>query len=197
MQFYFQDLFQTQVGAGPEEGAKVWVRSQSEERRYHAASQTAGGDHCLKIFIDGCTTDCDRWYYCSARSHALSNKLMTPVFLGSDLLVSKQINVTFSEGKSRDSCCIDSSNYLQLIGNECSNLNIKNGMHQSCIYSDVFVIKPCRRIHQEHTKFCKYPNLDCTLSSTFLSLCDKKTPLKDICDVEDFDCDKVTSTTFL
>ena len=122
------------------------------------------------------------------------SKLTSPVFLGSDLSSSMKINFTFAEGKMSDSCCIDSSNYHQLIGSECSNLNIENQRGPSCSFSKIFAIEPCRLKQQEHTKFCKFPNLDCTLSSTYLSLCGKRALLKDICDVEDFDCGKISST---
>ena len=93
--------------------------------------------------------------------------------------------------KVSDSCCIDSSNYLQLIGKECFNVNFLNLTKPDCIFGETFTIQKCQRGQQEHTKFCNFPDLDCIISTTFLSFCEKTTYIKDICDVEDFDCKKV------
>ena len=120
-------------------------------------------------------------------------KLSSPLILDSELALSTPINLTFVGGKVSDSCCIDSSNYLQLIGKECVNLNLTNSIKTDCIFGETFTIQPCQRGQQEHTKFCNFPYSDCAISSTFLSLCEKTTYIKNICDIEDFYCNKVIS----
>ena len=118
-------------------------------------------------------------------------KLSSPVILDSELTRSIQINLTFAGGKVSDSCCIDSSNYLQFIGKHCLNLDFLNLSKLDCVFGETFKIQPCQRGRQEHSKFCNFPGLDCTISSTFLSFCEKTTHIKDICDIADFDCNKV------
>ena len=120
-------------------------------------------------------------------------RLRTPIFFG--ILSSiTPVNLSFSDKKVSPYCCADSSNYIQLIGQDCLDISLVDITNHICHFSETFRIQPCSNIgQQKHTQFCKLSKKDCVVSSTYLSLCEKKKYIAHICDIDDWNCDRVES----
>ena len=119
--------------------------------------------------------------------------LRAPIFFGS-LSSITPMNLSFVDKKISRHCCVDSSRYFQFIGQDCRTISFVNIINHNCHFSETFRIQPCSNIgQQKHTQFCKFPNKDCVLSSTSLSLCEKEKYIGHICDVDDLNCDRVES----
>ena len=97
-------------------------------------------------------------------------------------------NLSFVKKRTRDYCCIDSSNYLQFFGNDCLDIKFSN-ISKICKFSERFEIQPCLNIGQQKiSTYCAPPNRDCVISSTSLSICEKTTPVAHFCDIDDLNC---------
>ena len=119
--------------------------------------------------------------------------LHTPLFFGG-LSSLTPVNFVFAEERISGMCCVNSSNYLQFIGQDCFDFSLFNITNDICHFSEIFRIQPCSNIgQQKHTKYCKFPNKECVVSSTSLSFCEKTNYITNICDIDDFNCDSVKS----
>ena len=120
-------------------------------------------------------------------------QLRPPIFFGSLSSISL-VNLSFADKKISPYCCVDSSSYFQLSGQDCWDINFVNFTNNICNFSERFRIQPCSNIgQQKHTQFCKLPNKDCVVSLTSLSLCEKEKYIAHVCDIDDLNCDRVSS----
>ena len=173
------------VGEQPSEGCvrRKWLHEDGRitESRCVRTGCKKNGLPCYQSTVKAFNIEC--------RSH-----LKSPVFMKYPENSRHQLlGFQFKNGKQKEICCQDSSEYFRFYGSEC--MSFKNFVNASkyCIFSEIFSLIPCSYLNQqENSKFCKFSGFDCILQKSFVSVCSDK-EVQAACDIKKLSCADVVT----
>ena len=140
---------------------------------------------CMKQGLP-CQPDTINKVHAECHSH-----LHAPMFKNTKNDILPSLKFKFKSTVESNICCTSSTEHLKYFGPGCKSLLINYWKPPVCDFSRQYSLYPCNPNgnRQENSSFCKYPGKDCVVMISFLSFCNKTSPLA--CDIQDLSCELV------